>query len=213
MKICSVKTRQQDCISKPRNIRVKNVNSVIIGTLNINSLASKFDEFKLVVNEIFDNLVITETKLDKTFPTSQFYIEGFPMPYMDRNRNGGGIIICIREHIPTKILTKRNLRQDIEGIFLEINFRKSNWLLCGIYHTPQNDQCFFDNIDKALDIYCSYEKIVLADFNAQEGERLLNTLLYKVIISCSTCCPLDRVRATLVGASFDYVALTRTMWP
>ena len=26
----------------------------------------------------------------------------------------------------------------------------------------------------------------------------------KVIISCSTCCPLDRVRATWVGASFDY---------
>ena len=27
---------------------------------------------------------------------------------------------------------------------------------------------------------------------------------YKVIISCSTCCPLDRVRVTWVGASFDY---------
>ena len=27
----------------------------------------------------------------------------------------------------------------------------------------------------------------------------------KVIISCSTCCPLDRVRATWVGATFDTV--------
>ena len=50
MKIVSDKTHQQDCISKLRNIRVKNVNNVIIGTLNINSLASKFDEFKLVVS-------------------------------------------------------------------------------------------------------------------------------------------------------------------
>ena len=37
-----------------RNIRVKNVDNVIIGTLIINSLASKFDEFKLVVSGIFD---------------------------------------------------------------------------------------------------------------------------------------------------------------
>ena len=36
MKISSDKTRQQDSISKFRNIGVKNVNNVIIGTLNIN---------------------------------------------------------------------------------------------------------------------------------------------------------------------------------
>ena len=74
------------------------------------------------------------------------------MPYrLDRNRNNGEIIIYVREDIPTKILTKHNLLEDIEGIFPEINFRKSKWLLCRIYHPPsQNDQCFFDSIDKAL---------------------------------------------------------------
>ena len=154
MKISSDKTRQQHCISELTNIMVKNVNNVIMGTLNINSLTSKFDKFKLVVSRIFDILIITETKLDNTFPTSQFYIECFLMPYrLDRNRNGGGIIIYFREDIPTKILTKQNLPEDIEGIFLEINFRKSKWLLCRIYHPPsQNDEYFFDNLDKALDI-------------------------------------------------------------
>ena len=108
MKVSSDKTGQQDCISKLRNIRVKNVNNVNIGTLNINSLASKFDEFKLVVSGIFDIFIITETKLDNTFPTSQFCIEGFSIPYrLDRNRNSGGIIIYVREDIPTKILTKQ----------------------------------------------------------------------------------------------------------
>ena len=41
---------------------------------------------------------------------------------LDRNRNGGGIFVYVREDIPTKILTKHNLPEDIEGIFLEINF-------------------------------------------------------------------------------------------
>ena len=51
------------------------------------------------------------------------------MPYMvHRNKNGGGD--HVREDIPTKILTKYNLSDDIEGISLEINFRKSKWLLC-----------------------------------------------------------------------------------
>ena len=104
----------------------------------------------------------------------------FSMSYrLDRNRNGGGITIYVRKDIPTKVLTKHNLPEDIEGIFLEINFRKSKWLLCRTYHlSSQNDQYFFDNIDKTLDIYCSYEKIVLADFNAQERERLLDTFLH-----------------------------------
>ena len=39
--------------------------------------------------------------------------------------NGGGIIIYVRKDIPTKILTKHNFPEDIEGIFRETNFRKS----------------------------------------------------------------------------------------
>ena len=58
------------------------------------------------------------------------------MPYrLDRNKNGGGKIIYVREDIPTKILRKYNLPEDIEGIFVEINFQKTKsllLLLCGI---------------------------------------------------------------------------------
>ena len=87
---------------------------------------SKFDEFKLVVRRIFDILIIAEIKLDNTFPTSHIYNVGFSMPYrLDRSLNGCGIIIYVREDIPTKILTKHNLLEDIEGIFWEINFQQS----------------------------------------------------------------------------------------
>ena len=64
--------------------------------------------------------MITQTKFGDTFPLDQFYVEGFTMPYrLDRNRNGGGIIIYVREHIPSKILEKHKLRQDVEGSFLK----------------------------------------------------------------------------------------------
>ena len=57
--------------------------------------------------------MITETKLDDTFPLGQFYVEGFTMPYrLDRNRDGG-VIIYVSEDIPSKILKKHKLPQDV----------------------------------------------------------------------------------------------------
>ena len=83
------------------------MNNAIIGNLNINSLPNKFDELKVPVNGMLDVLIITETKLDDTFPVWQFHIDGFSKPYrLDRNRNGGGVIIYMREGIPSEILTK-----------------------------------------------------------------------------------------------------------
>ena len=58
--------------------------------LNINSISNKFDQLKLSVRGKVDIFVLTETKLNSAFPTSQFLI-GYSEPYrFDRNRNGGG---------------------------------------------------------------------------------------------------------------------------
>ena len=47
-----------------------------------------------------DVLVITETELDNSFPTLQFLVKGFAEPFrLDRNRNGGGVMIYIRDDI------------------------------------------------------------------------------------------------------------------
>ena len=55
--------------------------------------------------------MISQTKLDPSFPTGQFHINGFSEPYrFDRNSNGGGILLYIREDIPSKlILTKMTI--------------------------------------------------------------------------------------------------------
>ena len=97
------------------------------------------------------------------------------MPHrLDRNRNGGGVIIYVRDDIPSKVLRKHFFPNDIEGIFVEMNFRKSKWLLYGTY------QYYFDNIDKTRDVYCQYEKIMLVgDFSAQIGEKCFDDFLFQ----------------------------------
>ena len=111
-----------------------------MGHLNINSLAGKLDQFKLLIGKNIDILVITETKIDSSFPKAQFKIEGFSMPFrLDCYRFGGGVLIYVREDIPCKQLTKHKLPDDIEGIFIEINLRKVKWLLFGTYRPPQQE--------------------------------------------------------------------------
>ena len=114
-------------------------------------------------------------------PTAQFCIEGFSTTYrLDRDRNGGGILIYVREDIPSRLLTLHDFPYDIEGLFVEINLRKTKWLLFGTYHPPsQNEKYFFHHLGKALDIYSpKYEKLVLTgDFNSEEGESCLDTFL------------------------------------
>ena len=45
--------------------------------------------------------MISETKLDDSFPEGQFSIDGYHTPFRyDRNGNGGGILLYIREDIP-----------------------------------------------------------------------------------------------------------------
>ena len=120
-----------------------------------------------------DVLVITETKLDHTFLASQFLVTGFSVYYrLDQNRNGGGIMIFIRDDIPSRVLTKHVFPDDIEGLFTELNFRKAKWLLFETYHPPtQSDSYYCNNLDKALDLYSHYEKkLLVGDFNTEVSD-------------------------------------------
>ena len=90
------------------------MNRKIIGNLNTNLISNKFDQLKLFVQGKVNILIVTETKLDSTFPTSQFMIDGFSEPYCSgRNRNGSGVLIYIREDIPSKLLAYHKLPHDI----------------------------------------------------------------------------------------------------
>ena len=77
---------------KIKNLRLSNANRVIIDNLYINSLPNKFDQLKEIVPEYIDILVITETKLDDTFPNVQFLVPGFSKPFrLDRNTKGAEV--------------------------------------------------------------------------------------------------------------------------
>ena len=109
---------------------------------------------------------------------------------MDRNRYGGGILIYVREGIPSRLLNLHNFPGGIENNLC----CKTKCFFCGAYHPPdQNDDYFFDSLGVALDIYSDiYIKFLLVgDFNAQVGEPDIDTFLQdydaKNIVKDNTC--------------------------
>ena len=64
-----------------KSFRLKNVNRLICAHLNINSVRNKFDSLVNITNNSNDILMISETKIDSSFPVGQFLIHGFCEPY------------------------------------------------------------------------------------------------------------------------------------
>ena len=60
-----------------KNLKLKNKSRPELGHLNINSLAGKLDQLKLLIGKNIDILVITETKIDSSFPKTQFKLNDF----------------------------------------------------------------------------------------------------------------------------------------
>ena len=77
------------------------LNTIIIDHLNINSMRNKFVLVENII-KAFDIFLISESKLDCTFPLNQFYIAGFKQFRRDRNQFGGGLMLYINKNIPCR---------------------------------------------------------------------------------------------------------------
>ena len=150
---------------------------VIIGHLDINHIEKKFEPFVSLVKEKLDIILLSETKIDESFPSSQFAIEGYAKPFRrDRDIHGGGLLIYVRDDIPCKEVKSQDLPDDIECVFIEINLRSKKWLLMGGYNPHQeNISYFLSHVSKALDkLLGNYDNFLLiGDFNSSVSESNL----------------------------------------
>ena len=116
---------EENNLSELKSIRNKNINRVIIAHLNINSIRNKIDMLTNNVSGNIDILMLSETKIDNSFPTQQFKINGFSNPYrIDRSCHGGGILLYVREGIISKCLKSVEIPNNLECVFIEINLGK-----------------------------------------------------------------------------------------
>ena len=77
--------------------RRNNSNRVLVAHLNIYSVQNKFEELKMLNDSLKAHvLAISETKIDRSYPNSQFSLHGYQMYRKDRKKEGKGRIAdCI----------------------------------------------------------------------------------------------------------------------
>ena len=158
-----------------KGLKEKNSEQPVIAHLNINSLSSKFEPLAEMVKDNIDFLLVTESKLDDTFPMGQFQMEGFARPIrLDRTRYGGGVIIFVRDDLTCYELKPRTLYPELECTFLEMRIRQSKWLVFVGYNPhKENISHFLAKVSLELDrLLPKYENLLmLGDWNSTINEE------------------------------------------
>ena len=166
-----------DCKKFLKSLRTSNPDKLAFAHLNINSIRNKFEMLSDQIKGNIDVLLVSETKIDDSFPIGNFLIDGFSTPYrLDRNSNGGGLMLFVREDVSSNLVEAE--AKPIEGFYIELNLRNDKWLLNCSYNPHKNN---IGNHLKALSDFLdshssTYEKIlILGDFNVEAGDQNMKT--------------------------------------
>ena len=137
--------------------------------------------------------MISETNIGDSFPLGNLVIAGFSKRYrLDRDSLGGGILLYVREDIPTNLIEVET--KPIESFYVEINQRNDKWLIKCSYNPHKNMmENHLHALSEKLDIYCtSYGNfLILGDLNIemeeQQSKDFCDNYSLKSLISNPTC--------------------------
>ena len=109
-----------------KTLWIKNLNAVIISQININAIRNKIELLSEAVLGNIDILMVSETKIDMSFPSSQFVIQGFAAPFrLDRTNTGEGILVYVWDDIPSKLMNIPYVSSDTECLAILVNLHKT----------------------------------------------------------------------------------------
>ena len=137
--------------------------------------------FKEIINGNVDIFTIAETKLDGSFPTSQFELEGYYSPFrLDITKQSGGLLVYIKSSIPSRQLSYGSICNSIQAIPFEINLRQEKWLVISIYRRPSQDSGFFiHSLTEIIDHFATkYDNhLIMGDFNMEPNNCMFKSFL------------------------------------
>ena len=152
--------------------------------VNIRSLSrSKLGALQVSLAKLHDIITLSETHLHAGVTNDLFQLQGFhDIIRKDRNGNGGGVALFIKENLTFKRLCKYET-PDLEAIWVQLHTLEGKILLCCCYRPPDQNN-FWDKITKVIDDIKSdqYKYIFLlgdinADFHTLNGRKLTQMCL------------------------------------
>ena len=159
-----------------------------ISHLNIRSLVKNVDQFRIYSHNCkFDIICLSETMLDGTIQDYEVNVNGYEVIRKDRNRNGGGVAIYIRNCISYKLRPDLD-HANLESITIEIFKPKAKSFLINTWYRPPGT---------SLDLFSDYEEcirkmdyenkevITIGDFNCDWNnlaERTISPQTKRIVV-------------------------------
>ena len=105
--------------------------------LNVNSLQNK-KEVELLIRQFKAQVIfLTETKIDASYPNSQFVIDNFNIYRNDRVKGGGGVMAYFSAALPSKKVKLPRSYRTIEPLAVESSFGGKHVIILGLYRSPK----------------------------------------------------------------------------
>lgn len=106
--------------------------------MNINSIQNKIDEVKIVNRELKSHIIfLTETKIDSSYPSSQFQLEGYLSYRKNRAKGGGGLMAYLSSKIISQQMKLPKQYKLIEVLAIKTMINNNDVLFVGIYRPPK----------------------------------------------------------------------------
>ena len=109
-----------NAFTSTKSIKAKYPKNLFFGHLNVNFFRNKFVSIQELIKRTFDIFLISETKIDDSFPNVQFKIEGCKSFRKDRDAFGGGLLFYVNEKLNCRSLEICLLYTFIEILPLEL---------------------------------------------------------------------------------------------
>ena len=152
--------------------RKTQLQDILISYLNINSVQNKFEEFKILNNDIqCQAIILSETKIYSSYKDDLFNLQGYQLYRKDRKKGGGGLMAFISSAIASKKV-KPPILKCIEVISIEMKINNNDILLVGTYRPPKaTGKDYYLKLENELHSLCMWAElqkqtwILLGDLN------------------------------------------------
>ena len=154
----------EDPLESLSTLKASRQNQELLMYFNINSYQNKFEELKLINQTAQASIIIlTETKIDSSYPNSQFKMTNYRLHRNDRKK-GGGILAYVRSGLGARRLDTPKAFKTLEPLVLDVNLGGKDIVLVGLYRTStrKNEPNYFSQLKDEL-IMCKGERCTLHD--------------------------------------------------
>ena len=174
--------------------------------LNANSIYSKMNNFNdLLVKRCIDMLIIEERKLSPDIPDEFYSFAGYQTFRRDRTRNGGGILILLKECYKISFYHQD---EQFETIILTTSLRKWKVNFIVTYNPHTHTEGFLEHLESCLKIVnLKHRTLIIGDLNfdqlSEKGAPLRTLMdLYNFDNQIKTTTTVSQGSSTLIDVVF-----------